>query len=126
MTWDLLLKGGGFYFVVADYLLLGLIGWLALDLIFRRMKPGRVDVIHRLLDMGIALCPFLGLAGTVWEISGVLIEMGGGVTGVALAAPLGSALRYTFHGIVAASLCLVGSGLTGALQRRFAEGKDVA
>lgn len=126
MTWDLLLKGGGFYFVVADYLLLGLIGWLALDLIFRRLKPGRVDALHRILDMGIALCPFLGLAGTVWEISGVLIEMGGGVTGVALAAPLGSALRYTFHGIVAASLCLVGSGLTGALQRRFAEGKDVA
>jgi hypothetical protein len=126
MTWDLLLKGGGFYFVVADYLLLGLIGWLAIDLVFRRLKPGRVDALHRILDMGIALCPFLGLAGTVWEISGVLIEMGGGVTGVALAAPLGSALRYTFHGIVAASLCLVGSGLTGALQRRFAEGKDVA
>lgn len=126
MTWDLLLKGGGFYFVVADYLLLGLIGWLAIDLVFRRLKPGRVDAIHRILDMGIALCPFLGLAGTVWEISGVLIEMGGGVTGVALAAPLGSALRYTFHGIVAASLCLVGSGLTGALQRRFAAGKDAA
>ncbi len=126
MTWDLLLKGGGFYFVVADYLLLGLIGWLAIDLVFRRLKPGRVDALHRILDMGIARCPFRGLAGTVWEISGVLIEMGGGVTGVALAAPLGSALRYTFHGIVAASLCLVGSGLTGALQRRFAEGKDVA
>lgn len=118
MTWTLLLKGGGLYFVLADYLLIGLLGWMSLDLVFRRLRTPRVDSIHRILDMGIALCPFMGLAGTVWEISGVLLEMGGGVTGTALAAPLGAALRYTFHGIVAASLCLVGSSLTGALMRR--------
>ncbi len=118
MTWILLMKGAGLYFLVADYLLVGLLGWLLIDLYFRRTKQAWLEGLARTLDMGVALCPFLGLAGTVWEISGVLLEMGNGVTGTALAAPLGTALRYTFHGIVAASLCLVNGTLVGALLRR--------
>lgn len=121
MTWELLLKGAGIYFVGVDYLLIGLMGWLLLDVLFKRSNASRTAALHHGFELGIALFPFLGLAGTVWEISGVLLEMGNGVTGTALASPLGAALRYTFHGIVAASLCLVGLTLAGVLQRRAAQ-----
>lgn len=116
MTWDVLIKGGGLYFVVLDHLLITLLGWVLLGRLFGKPVSGqRRARLAVFLDMGIALFPFLGLAGTVWEISGALQSMGGGVTGLALAGPLGSALRFTFHGIIAASLCLVtGTVLQGA------------
>lgn len=112
MNWELLTKGGGLYFIVADYLLIGLLGYGLIRALFKAGPPPGLAIMHRGLDLGVALFPFMGLAGTVWEISGVLLEMGGGVTGAALAAPLGQALRYTFHGIVAASICLIGATLT--------------
>lgn len=114
MNWELLTKGAGAAFVAFDYVLIGVLGWLLVRLTFKKGPPKGLTGLHRALDLGVALCPFMGLAGTVWEISGTLLQMGDGVTGVALAGPLGSALRYTFHGIIAASLCLVGSTLTAS------------
>lgn len=122
MSWELLIKGGGLYFVVLDHLLIALLGWVLLGRLFGKPVTGLWRArLASFLDMGIALFPFLGLAGTVWEISGALQSMGGGVTGLALAGPLGSALRFTFHGIIAASLCLVVGTLLQGVARKEAD-----
>lgn len=132
MSWDwiALLDGGARYFVVAHIgvlvfaVLKGIDLWASRNA--RRWLKGPMypeDLAHDAISqevsmvelsrgvwvfgLGAGLFPFVGLAATVFEVGQALGTLGAGLRPEALSVPLGQALRFTFHGITGAAMCLV-------------------
>lgn len=123
-----LIEGSAIYMLASHLLLLCVGGWKFFDLFhpasaarwgappypeqFAGDELAQSEALAR-LERGVwlfgfaaASFPFIGLAGTVYEVSDALGRLGAGLQVEQLSIPLGKAIRFTFHGIIGAVLAL--------------------